>query len=107
MLGCHKLPIATGHRAGVVRASRLCTMCSSGALGDERHLAFECASLAVPRAKYADLLTATANAMRSFLAQRGHLRVLRVFHYVIRLHEYDERIVIATRRRMRADLLAG
>ena len=41
-LGCHKLPIATGLRAGVVRASRHCTFCSAGALGDEMHLVFEC-----------------------------------------------------------------
>ena len=79
-LGCHKLPIATGRRAGVVRASRQCTFCSSGALGDERHLAVQCVPLAVLRAQYADLLTATTSTMRSILAQRDHLRV---FHYVI------------------------
>ena len=56
-LDCHKLPIATGCRAGVVRpglsgprASRHCTFCSAGALGDERHLVYECASLAALRA---------------------------------------------------------
>ena len=44
-LGCHKLPTATGRCAGVVRASRHCTFYSAGALGDERHLVFDCASL--------------------------------------------------------------
>ena len=48
-LGCHKLPIATGRRVGVVRASRHCTFCSAGTLGDEQHLVFECASLAALR----------------------------------------------------------
>ena len=46
--GCHKLPIATDRRAGVVRASscRHYTFCSAGALGDERYLVFECVCLA-------------------------------------------------------------
>ena len=98
-LGCHKLPIATGRRAGVVRASRHCTFCSAGALGDEMHLVFECASLAALRAKYADLFTTTTTTMRSFFAQSDHLRVL---HHVIDcLNMHDERIVIATRWHMR------
>ena len=60
------MPVATGRRVGVVRASRHCTFCSAGALGDEKHLVFECASLAALRAKYADLFTASTT-MRSFL----------------------------------------
>ena len=85
--GRHKLSIATGRRAGVVRASRHCTFCSAGALGDKMHLVFECAYLvfecaflAALRAKYADLFTTTTTTMRSFFAQSDHLRV---FHYVI------------------------
>ena len=54
--------------------------CSAGTLGDERHLVFECASLAALRAKYSDLFTATTTTMRYFFAQSDHLRV---FHYVI------------------------
>ena len=42
--------------------------------GDEKHLVFECVSLAALRAEYA------TTTMRSFLAQSDHLRV---FHYVI------------------------
>ena len=90
-LGCHNLPIAAGRHAGVVRASRHCIYCSAGALGDEKHLVFECASLVALRAEYADLFTTTTPTMRSFVAQSDHLRV---FRYVI---EHDERIVIATR----------
>ena len=102
-LGCHKLPIATGRRAGIVRASRQCTCCNAGALGDEMHLVFECASLAALRAKYADLFTSNTTTMRSFFAQSNHERFL-LCH---RLLEYDERIVIATIWHMRSDLLAG
>ncbi len=45
MLGCHGLPIATGRLAGtghVDRAHRVCLCCNSGAVGDEKHLVFEC-----------------------------------------------------------------
>ena len=79
-LGCHKLPIATGRRTGVARACRLCTFCDAGAVGDKKHLVFECAQLAPLRAKYADLFNDKDHTMRSFFAQRDHLRVL---HYVI------------------------
>ena len=79
-LGCHELPIATGRRTGVARACRLCTFCDAGAVGDEKHLVFECAQLAPLRAKYADLFIDKDHTMCSFLAQRDHLGV---FHYVI------------------------
>ena len=51
-LGCHGLPIAAGRFAGavhVVRAQRVCLSCNSGAVGDERHLVFDCAALAFLR----------------------------------------------------------
>ena len=47
-LGCHALPIATGHLAGaghVNRAHRVCLACSSGAVGNEKHMIFGCAAL--------------------------------------------------------------
>lgn len=46
-LGCHGLPFATGRLAGaghVDRAHRLCSGCSSGAVGDEKHTIFACCS---------------------------------------------------------------
>ena len=48
------LPIATGRFAGaarVDRAQRVCLSCNSGALGDERHLIFECTALASLRSR--------------------------------------------------------
>ncbi len=44
-LGCHGLPIAAGRFAGaaqVHRAHRVCLSCSSGVVGDEKHLVFYC-----------------------------------------------------------------
>ncbi|DBA94646.1 TPA: hypothetical protein ACH3X1_002217 [Trebouxia sp. C0004] len=46
--GCHSLPIAAGRFAGaahVPRAHRVCLACTSGAVGDEMHLVFECTAL--------------------------------------------------------------
>ena len=82
-LGCHGLPIATGRFAGtahVDRAQRVCLFCNAGALGDERHLIFECTALASLRSRYADLFTSSTDTMRSFFAQPDRMGV---FHYVI------------------------
>ena len=82
-LGCHGLPIATGRFAGaahVDRARRVCLSCNAGALGDERHLIFECTALASLRSRYADLFTSSTDTMRSFFAQPDRMGV---FHYVI------------------------
>ena len=76
-LGCHNSPIATGHRAWIGRASRQCTFCSVGALGDgiwslSVHLWLRCGH-------YADLFTATTDTMPSleekFFLQSDHLRI--------------------------------
>ena len=82
MVGCHGSPIAASRLAGahVDRAQRVCLSCNNGALGDERHLIFECAALAFLRSRYADLFTGSTDTMRSFFAQPDHMRVV---HYVI------------------------
>ena len=54
-LGCHGLPIATGRLAGtghVDRANSVCLACSSGAVGDEAHVIFECTALAPSRQQH-------------------------------------------------------
>ena len=82
-LGCHGLLIATGRLAGaghVDRANRVCLACNSGAIGDEKHMVFECTALAPLRQQYADLFTPRTETMRSFFAQQDHLGVL---NYVI------------------------
>ena len=82
-LGCHGLPVATGRLAGaghVDRANRVCLACNSGAIGDEKHMIFECTALAPLRQRHADLFTPATDTMRSFFAQPDHLGVL---NYVI------------------------
>ena len=66
-LGCHGLPIATGRLAGaghVDRANRGFLACNSGAIGDEKHMVFECTALAPLRQQHANF------------AQQDHLGVL-------------------------------
>ena len=82
-LGCHGLPVAAGRLAGaghVGRAQRVCTCCSSGAVGDEMHLVFECATLAPVWQRYPSLFTSDTGTIRSFSAQQDQLGV---FYYVI------------------------
>ena len=43
-LGCHGLSIAAGI-CHLDRAHKVCLACSSGAVGDEKHLVFECTAL--------------------------------------------------------------
>ena len=58
-LCCHGLPIAAGHLAGaghVDSANRVWLACNCGAIGDERHMIFECAALAPLGQRHADCL---------------------------------------------------
>ena len=85
-LGCHGLPIATGRFVGaghvllhrlylgflLDRADRVCLACSSGAIGDEKHMIFECTALAPLRQQHADLFTPRTDTMRSCFAQQDH-----------------------------------
>ncbi|KAL3147746.1 hypothetical protein ABBQ32_14171 [Trebouxia sp. C0010 RCD-2024] len=67
-LGCHGLPVAIGRLAGpghVARGQRICTCCSTGAVGDERHHVFECVTLTPLWEQYAGLFTSDTNTMRS------------------------------------------
>ena len=78
-LGCHGLPIATGRLAGaghVDRANWVCLACSSAAIGDEKHVIFECTALAPLRQQHADLFTPRTDTMRFFSAQQDHLGLL-------------------------------
>ena len=77
MQGCHGLLIATGRLAGagrmhVGRANRVCLACSNGAVGDEKHMIFECTTLACLRQQHTDLFTPRTVTMRSF----SHSRII-------------------------------
>jgi hypothetical protein len=76
-MGCHGLP---RDNAGwgpqrVPRMHRTCQKCTSGQVGDERHLVFECTALQPIRNKYADLFRVAPLTMRQFMWQPDLLRV--------------------------------
>ena len=61
-LGCRGLPIAAsaGQLAGaghmhVDRVVRVGLACNSGAVGNEKHMSFECAALSLSKQQHADL----------------------------------------------------
>ena len=75
-LGCRGLPTAAGRLAGagyVDKANRICLACNCGAIGNERHMTFECAALAPLRQRHADLFTPCSNTMRCCFAHQHHL----------------------------------
>ena len=45
-MGSHHLPVEEGRHFNLPRASRVCNLCNTGALGDERHMLLECTALA-------------------------------------------------------------
>ena len=70
----------------VDRANRVCLACKSGAIGDEKHMIFECTALAPLRQQHADLFTPRTDTMRSFFAQQNHLGV--ICYRLSRFHEH-------------------
>ena len=70
----------------------LCRSCDAGAVGDEKHLVFECAQLAPLRAKYADLFSDKDHTMRFFFCAAGPSEGVSLCHRLLKL---DGQIVIA------------
>ena len=68
-MGSHVLPVEQGRfaRPHIPRNLRRCTLCTTGAVGDERHFCFECPFFDGIRAQYADLYDSSGGAMRSFM----------------------------------------
>ena len=54
-IGCHKLPIVAQQHQRVPREQRLCLHCDIHALGDEKHMLFECPATQAVRAHFAHL----------------------------------------------------
>ena len=74
------LVFATGYPATLVFPSA-CLLCDQRALGDERHMVFECPALQGVRDKYAALFVAVdgASTMQQFMWQQN---VIGVAHFV-------------------------
>ena len=57
-MGSHHLLIEEGRHFNQPRASRVCNLCNTAALGDERHMLLECPALAGLRLHFSSLLMA-------------------------------------------------
>ena len=62
--------------------------CNSGAVGDEKHMIFECTAVAPLRQQLADLFTPRIVTMRSFFAQQNHLGGNELGYTLSKLHEH-------------------
>ena len=78
-MGAHSLPVIQGRRTGATRAQRLCLLCDQRAVGDERHMVFECPALQSVRDKYAALFLDGASTMQQFMWQQD---VIGIVHFV-------------------------
>ena len=62
-MGAHHLPIQMGRNLRQSRSRRVCHMCRSGALCDERHILLECPALGDLRSQYAPLIAESSGVM--------------------------------------------
>ena len=63
----HQLSVEEGRHFNLPRASRVCNLCDTDALGDERHMLLECPALADFRLRFASLLLSCSSVMRRLL----------------------------------------
>ncbi len=77
-MGCHRLPRDEGSwaRPEVPRLDRVCQLCGAGALGDERHLVFECPDLLCFREQWSHLFEGP-QTMQAFMWQEDLIGIVR------------------------------
>ena len=74
--GCHGLPVDQGRwGTRVPRSERFCHLCNIQAIGDERHIVFECPALHDLRARYDSLFRPSITTMRQFMWQADLVQV--------------------------------
>ncbi len=74
-LGCSDLPVVMGRRDGTARHMRRCQRCSDAAVGDERHMVFECPAVQHIRDQHSDLFW-VGQSMRDFVNQANQVEVM-------------------------------
>lgn len=78
-MGAHLLLVQSaglrpyGRHLRLPRHSRICKLCHSGALGNERHMLLECSALSDLRAQFSTLISECSGVMASLT---GLLRML-------------------------------
>ena len=76
-MGSLHLPVEEGRHFNLPRASRVCNLCNTGALGDERHMLLECPALADLRLQFSSLLPSCSSVMRRLLWAKDQHEVCR------------------------------
>ena len=76
-MGSQTLPVEQGRLARPVisRQLRQCTLCSTHAIGDERHYVFDCQPFAHIRRQFRSLFQNADGAMQSFMSHRNQKAV--------------------------------
>jgi len=74
-LGCSTLPVVMGRRYSTPRHLRHCQRCGTAAVGDERHLVFECPAVQHIRDYHSDLFW-DGQSMREFVNQTDQAAVM-------------------------------
>ena len=94
--GCHGLPVDQGRRGNrVPRLERYCNLCNSQAIGDERHIVFECPALHDLRARHACLFRPDITTMRQFMWQDDLVQVAHfITHSLARVYDGLETVNI-------------
>ena len=62
-MGSQHLPVEEGHHLNQPRASCVCNLCNTGALGDERHMLLECPALADLSLQFSSLLLSCSSVI--------------------------------------------
>ena len=78
-MGVHRLPKDEGSWNRVPRHERICLLCNSGSLCDEKHMVFECSGLQGLRDEYAFLFSDMCT-MKQFLWQDDLVSVAKFIH---------------------------
>ena len=76
-MGSHLLPIEQGRHLRLPRHRRVCRLCHTGALGDERHMLLECPALADLRDEYSPLVAECSGVMARLVWARNQPMVSR------------------------------
>ena len=76
-MGSHHLPVEEGRHFNLPRASRVCNLCNTGALGDEGRMLLECPALAGLRLQFSSFLLPYSSVMRRLLWAKDQHQVCR------------------------------
>ena len=84
-MGCHHLPRDEGSwaRPQVPRLERICRLCATNALGDEKHLVFECPELECFRQQWSHLFQ-SPRTMQAFMWQDDNIGIARIINACLR-----------------------